>query len=345
MGENPTDGSGTLTAVERGLHRALTAMSATLSGAATVPEPAGSLRVRTLSWNAICLNAERVLPAATVTWAGHGPVAARTTTTAADPCATVADLSRLPVGGGLVDALAGIEVADLGDGELLDVGARWQEVVSWAVAMQSRALGEIGRRRGWTEEHGAVAAEVSARLRVPQGEANKHLARGAGLAEHPPVMDALQAGLIDTVKADILLRSGNPLTTQERAAAIRLYLPQAPDHTRRWLREKMNEFATDLHGTTEVTKHARSRRGVFLDPADNAMAWISANLPATDAAAVWDAVEQAAHALRRAPGGTRGLTLVLGHADSSICWGSEMIENYGQEELLRGVPSAGRRLV
>jgi hypothetical protein len=41
----------------------------------------------------------------------------------------------------------------------------------------------------------------------------------------------------------------------------------------------------------------------------------------------------------------RGLTLVLGHADSSICWGSEMIENYGQEELLRGVPSAGRRLV
>ena len=31
-----------------------------------------------------------------------------------------------------------------------------------------------------------------------------------------------------------------------------------------------------------------------------------------------------------------GLTPVLGHAESSICcWGSEMIQNYGQEELLR----------
>jgi hypothetical protein len=33
--------------------------------------------------------------------------------------------------------------------------------------MQSRALGEIGRRRGWTEEHNTAAAEISARLRVP----------------------------------------------------------------------------------------------------------------------------------------------------------------------------------
>ncbi len=41
-----------------------------------------------------------------------------------------------------------------------------------------------------------------------------------------------------------------------------------------------------------------------------------------------------------------GLTPVLGHAESSICcWGSEMIQNYGQEELLRGVSSSGRRLV
>jgi hypothetical protein len=226
------------------------------------------------------------------------------------------DVSMLPMGGGLVHVLAGINVADTDDAELLDVAARWQDVISWATAMQSRALGEIGRRRGWTEEHNAAAAEISARLRVPQDEANKHLARGAGLAEHPPVADALHQGLIDVAKADILLRSGNPLTTEERAQAIALYLPQAPDHTRRWLRDKMNQFATDLKGTKETAKHARSRRAVFLDPADNAMAWLSANLPATDAAAVWDAIEQAAHALRRAPGGTR--TLAQARADALV---------------------------
>ena len=36
----------------------------------------------------------------------------------------------------------------------------------------------------------------------------------------------------------------------------------------------------------------------------------------------------------------RGLPLVYGHADSSICWGSEIM-NHGQEALLRRVPPAG----
>ncbi|WP_129789033.1 HNH endonuclease signature motif containing protein [Promicromonospora panici] len=207
-------------------------------------------------------------------------------------------------------------MAAVDDVELLEVAARWQEVVSWAIASQSRALGEIGRRRGWTEEHNAAAAEISARLRVPQDEASKHLARGAGLAEHPPVLHALQHGVIDVAKADILLRSGNPLTVEERAEAIARFGPQAPDRTRRWLREKMNEFANELKGSTETARHARSRRAVFLDPADNSMARLSAHLPATDAAAVWDAVEQAAHALRRAPGGTR--TLAQARADALV---------------------------
>ena len=35
-----------------------------------------------------------------------------------------------------------------------------------------------------------------------------------------------------------------------------------------------------------------------------------------------------------------GLPLVHGHADSSICWGSEIM-NHGQEELLRRVSPAG----
>ena len=347
--------AGVATVVERSL-RALTVgpSDQASAGACTTTLP------RTLSWGAVRLGEESVLPTAEVTWPGHARVMPVRVTTAgpADVAAAAAaataetvgaggvdpfprrgvdasaagapatgsvhpsgaravpDLNELPVGGGLVDVLAGVEVADTSDADLLDVAARWQDVISWATAMQSRALGEIGRRRAWTEEHNAAAAEISARLRVPQGEANKHLARGAGLAEHPQVLDALHQGLIDVAKADILLRSGNPLTTEERAEAIALYLPQAPDHTRRWLRDKMNEFATDLKGTNETTRHARSRRAVFLDPADNAMAWLSANLPATDAAAVWDAVEQAAHTLRRAPGGTR--TLAQARADALV---------------------------
>jgi hypothetical protein len=78
----------------------------------------------------------------------------------------------------------------------------------------------------------------------------------------------------------------------------------------------MNAFATRLKGSTETTKHAMTRRAVFLDQADNTMAWLSAHLPAAGAAAVWDAVEQAAHALRRAPGATR--TLAQARADALV---------------------------
>ncbi|MEV0895172.1 DUF222 domain-containing protein, partial [Promicromonospora sp. NPDC050262] len=142
------------------------------------------------------------------------------------------------------------------------------------------------------------------------------MARGTSLTQHPQVMNALHTSTIDTAKADILLHAGNPLTTTEREHAITRYLPQAPDHTRRWLRDKMNQYATNLHGTNEVAKHATTRRAVYLDPADNSMAWISANLPATDATAVWDTIEQTAHTLRRTPGNTR--TLAQARADALV---------------------------
>lgn len=222
----------------------------------------------------------------------------------------------MPLGATLVDALARVGVTEADDYLLLDVAARWHDLVSWATAMQSRALGELARRRAWTTEHNAATAEISARLHIPQGEANKLMARGAGLAEHSQVMDALHHAKIDTAKADILLRSGNPLTVAERDQAITRYLPQAPDHTRTWLRDKMSAFAAHLKGATETARHAASGRAVFLDPADSAMAWISANLPATDAAAVWDAIDTTAHILRRTPGATR--TLAQARADALV---------------------------
>ncbi|GAA2218493.1 hypothetical protein GCM10010413_04930 [Promicromonospora sukumoe] len=308
------------TAVERIVQQALVANPPSLPGTTTAS---------TLCWSAQPLDGEGALPRATVTWPAHGDATRPTTThpvgepagrvgAAVDAAAPAAlpDLAELPVGARLVAALTAVEVADTDDADLVDVAARWQDLISWATAMQSRATGEIARRRGWTTEHNAAAAEISARLHIPQTDANKLMARGTGLAEHPQVMNALHHATIDTTKADILLRAGNPLTTEERDQAITRYLPQAPDHTRRWLRDKMNQHATHLHGTTEVAKHATTRRAVFLDPADNSMAWITANLPATDATTVWDAIEQAAHALRRTPGTTR--TLPQARADALV---------------------------
>nr|AIU93804.1 hypothetical protein LRS1606.370 [Rhodococcus sp. NS1] len=41
----------------------------------------------------------------------------------------------------------------------------------------------------------------------------------------------------------------------------------------------------------------------------------------------------------------RALTPVLGHAETSICWGSEMIFSHVTKELLGGVPAPSRRVV
>lgn len=273
----------------------------------TTGAPAGPVA---LTWVASAERPGAATPVS-VTWTGH----ARPGVPVPAP-ADVSGLGILPTSGALVTALEQAEVADLDDATLLDVTARWQDVLSWATALQSRAAAEIARRRSWTAEHDAAAAEVSARLRVPQTDASKLLARGIALSDHPQVMDALHRGAIDTAKADILLHSGNPLTHEQRAEAITRYLPEARDRTRRWLRDRMNAWATRVNGTSPVVEHARIRRAVYLDPAANHMGWISAHLPATDAAAVWDAVDQAAHALQRAAGSRR--TLGQARADALV---------------------------
>ncbi|MFJ3407588.1 hypothetical protein ACIPN7_25620, partial [Promicromonospora sp. NPDC090134] len=128
--------------------------------AALPPAPTSTTTVfHTLCWSAQALSDEGALPAATVTWPGHGRSTPATVSDLAEgPTETAApaslpELTGLPVGAVLVDALTGVEVADTDDATLVDVAARWQDLISWATAMQSRATGEIARRRGWTTEH------------------------------------------------------------------------------------------------------------------------------------------------------------------------------------------------
>ncbi|MEV0891548.1 hypothetical protein, partial [Promicromonospora sp. NPDC050262] len=166
------------------VERALAALPAAPAGTTT--------SFHTLCWSAQALSGEGSLPAATVTWPGHGLSTHATVSDLVDApirrtetadLASLPELAGLPVGAVLVDALTRVEVADTDDAELLDVAARWQDIISWATAMQSRATSEIARRRGWTTEHTTAAAEISARLRIPQTDANKLMARGTSLTQ------------------------------------------------------------------------------------------------------------------------------------------------------------------
>ncbi|MFD6446621.1 hypothetical protein ACFWEJ_16070, partial [Promicromonospora sp. NPDC060204] len=122
-----------------------------------------------MSWTPLPLDGSRTASEVVVTWTGHRGATRQTTRDPVDESTGQSDLCELPVGAGLVAVLTAVEVADTDDGDLLDVAARWQDVISWATAMQSRATGEIARRRGWTTEHTTATAEISARLHIPQG--------------------------------------------------------------------------------------------------------------------------------------------------------------------------------
>ncbi|MEV0891171.1 hypothetical protein, partial [Promicromonospora sp. NPDC050262] len=205
MDESQGVGRNPLTVVERSLRYALDTVLRTASDT-----PLGTTTI-SLGWPSTRLDSKGPVPEAVVTWTGHGAgghrpahdlgvdVVARDALDsdeldpgelnpdAVDPDAldpdALTDLTRLPVGASLVAALTGVEVADADDAELLDVAARWQDIISWATAMQSRATSEIARRRGWTTEHTTAAAEISARLRIPQTDANKLMARGTSLTQ------------------------------------------------------------------------------------------------------------------------------------------------------------------
>ncbi len=99
----------------------------------------------------------------------------------------------------------------------------------------------------------------------------------------------------------------------ERAEAVARYLPQAPFRTWRWLRNKLLAFAKARHGAQETARAAVLDRNVQLDRAENDMGWLSAYLPAVDAAAVWGVVDDLAHQLRYTAGEER--TLGQLHAD------------------------------
>lgn len=198
-------------------------------------------------------------------------------------------------------------LAELPDDALGDLMIACGRLQSWAAGLQARTVAERASRETSPLAHSSLVAQVTGELVVTGTEASEVVVRGESGADHPSVIRALTNGRIDVKKAHTLLRSASQLTLEERAEAIARYLPQAPYRTWRWLRSKLLAFAKSRHGAEEAAKAAAARRSVQIDRAGDDMAWLSAYLPAVDAAAVWGVLDDLAHQLRRTPGEERDL--------------------------------------
>ena len=198
-------------------------------------------------------------------------------------------------------------LTDLSDDALGDLVSACGRLQSWAAAVQARAVAQRAARETHPLAHSSLVGQVTTELVVTATEATEVVVRAESGAQHPTVIAALEAGRIDVRKAHTLLRSASQLTVAERAEAIARFLPRAPRRTWRWLQNRMLELAKARHGAAETARAAAERRCVQLDRAENDMGWLSAYLPAVDAAAVWGVVDDMAHQLQHAVGEDRTL--------------------------------------
>ncbi|MFI8523430.1 HNH endonuclease [Promicromonospora sukumoe] len=215
-----------------------------------------------------------------------------------------AELAR--VVGEITDPETGL-LPDLSDDTLGDLVVACGRLQSWAAGLQALTVGERASRETSPLAHSSLVAQVTGELVVTGTEASEVVVRGESGVDHPTVITALTSGQIDVKKAHTLLRSATQLTLQERTEAIARYLPQAPFRTWRWLRSKLLAFAKSRHGADETARVAAQRRNVQLDRAENDMGWLSAYLPAADATAVWNVIDDMAHQFQRTAGEDRDL--------------------------------------
>ncbi|MGC5165842.1 DUF222 domain-containing protein [Luteimicrobium sp. DT211] len=263
----------------------------------------------------------------------------------ADPVAAFTDaalegLEDVVPGPELAQVLAGLDVADVTDDALVEVVAAAERLRSWALAVQARAAGELADRAGGSSAavDGAAAA-VGARLCVTRRGAEGLLGLASGLAELPEVADALAVGRIDDRRARVLVEGCVDLPREHRRTVVadlvvgadgtdgqdgqdsregsdsqdgRRFDGPATRLTATRLRERLRRavVAFDPDGGARRRARARGDRNVRFEPAGECMAYLTALLPAADAARARAGLDALAVAAHRTPGESRTLDQV-----------------------------------
>ncbi|MFV2143852.1 DUF222 domain-containing protein [Isoptericola sp. G70] len=219
-------------------------------------------------------------------------------------------LDEMPGGPGpsLATMLASTEPADLDDTSLVELLAAWERLAAWAQAGSAAALGELLQRTRGSSRHEFVADEVSARLGLSRHAAAQHVAVAQGVRSIPEVADAMAAGVADRRKAEVLVATGR-LDDARRRQVVRELRHDLEHLTVRQIRDRLRraEITADPDGTIERHREARRSRSVVFEPVDDAMAYLTAYLPAADAARARAAIDGLGGELHRTPGESRRL--------------------------------------
>ncbi|GAB13982.1 hypothetical protein ARGLB_051_01650 [Arthrobacter globiformis NBRC 12137] len=189
----------------------------------------------------------------------------------------------------------------------------------------------------------SVTASVACALTVSEGSAARFLADSATLSRDLPLtLSALGAGTLSWQHARVMCDETDGLDRAAAAAFEAHFLdPDAPNAARGCpageltasrFRARARYWRERHHPVSSETRHLNSATDRRLEyvPDRDGMAWLSAYLPADQAAGIWDRATAAARALQ---GPTDSRTLTQLRADVAAAW------LLGPGQRLHGMPA------
>ncbi|WP_082506796.1 HNH endonuclease signature motif containing protein [Arthrobacter sp. Leaf337] len=206
-----------------------------------------------------------------------------------------------------------------------------------------------------TAQDMAVTAEVACVLTVSERTAGALLAEAQTLTNTLPLtMSALQSGSISWQHARIMVDETTNLDKAGAAGLEAHFLdPDAPAAARGCpagelvparFRAKVRTWRERHHPVSIEVRHARgvADRRVEYTPDRDGMAWLSAYLPASQAAGIWDRTTAAARALQ---GADEARTLTQLRADVAATWLLTAGRETAARELAGKVPSPAAQVL
>ncbi|WP_250444619.1 HNH endonuclease signature motif containing protein [Actinotalea sp. C106] len=176
--------------------------------------------------------------------------------------------------------------------------------------------GEVPMRQDLEHAHRALVADLATTMGASQGTTATLVDTSSELAARlPGVLAAMSAGLLGDKHARHVVRHAEGLPPEAAGAYQQAVLAKLEtDRTPAGIGRAARLARERVHPTTATERHSRAfaDRAVYLDPAADGMAWLTAFLPAVQAGAIYDKLTGIAHALphqdddRRDPGGGGG---------------------------------------
>ena len=237
-------------------------------------------------------------------------------------------------------AVAGVDPAKLSGADLVDAIVTSEKALSLLAAVQMRLMAalavpfvagdpmrlaaRIARKNAMIKEDSAertemcvpeaatclAAAEIGAALRISPVTAGIRVREAANMTTAlAPTLHALEQGLLDRGKARVISQYCQPLSTQHTADLQNVVLPEADRLTTSELRELTGQavIAIDPDGAEERHHAAAARRELTLRANEDAMATLSAFLPADGAVKIFQISDLLATSTAAAPDDTRGI--------------------------------------